>query len=125
LRSSDFGVEYINWGGPNDFIVPGDFDGDGKSDFMIRRNGSNPFQWYLLERDGGGTGNSPIIWGTTGDLITPGDYDGDGKQDVAVWRPDANPDNNYFFVRRSSDMMLQSFEWGSQQDAPTANWYVH
>ncbi len=124
LRSSDGGIEYINWGLNNDFIVPGDYDGDGKSDFMVRRGGSNPFQWYLLERDGGGTGANPILWGIPGDIMTPGDYDGDGKQDIAIWRPSANPDNNYYYVRRSSDNDLQTFEWGNQNDVPTANWYV-
>jgi hypothetical protein len=125
LRSSDGGVEFINWGLPNDFIVPGDYDGDGQSDFMVRRNGSSPFEWYLLERDGGGTGASPIFWGIPGDIITPGDYDGDGSQDIAIWRPDDDPANNFYYVRRSSDGALQTFEWGIGDDAPTANWYVH
>ncbi len=124
LRSSDFGVEYINWGLDNDFIIPGDYDGDGKSDFMVRRNGSNPYQWYLLTRTGGGTGASPILWGIPGDIMTPGDYDGDGKTDIAIWRPSSNPDNNLFYVRRSSDGALQAFSWGLQNDVPTANWLV-
>ncbi len=124
LRSSDFGVEYINWGLNNDFIVPGDYDGDGKSDFMVRRNGSNPYQWYLLTRTGGGTGASPIFWGIPGDVMTPGDYDGDGKTDIAIWRPSATPANNLFYVRRSTDGSLQGFKWGLQNDTPTANWIV-
>ena len=124
LRSSDGGTEFINWGLDNDFIIPGDYDGDGKSDFMVRRNGSNPYQWFLLTRTGGGTGANPIQFGIPGDIMTPGDYDGDGKQDISIWRPDANPDNNYYYVLRSSDGSLQTFEWGSQNDVPTANWYV-
>lgn len=124
LRSSDFGVEYINWGLANDFIVPGDYDGDGRSDFMVRRIGSNPYQWFLLTRDGGGTGASPIFWGIPGDIMTPGDYDGDGSTDISVWRPNADPDANFFFIRRSSDAGLSIFEWGVQNDVPTANWIV-
>lgn len=125
LNSGNGSTEFINWGLPNDVIVPGDFDGDGMADFMVRRTGSDPFEWYLLERDGGGTGASPIFWGTAGDLETPGDYDGDGSQDIAVWRPGNGPDDNFFYVRRSSDVMLEIFEWGGPQDAPVANWYVH
>ena len=94
-------------------------------DFMVRRNGSNPFEWYLLERDGGGTGASPILWGSPGDVMTPGDYDGDGKQDVAIWRPDADPTMNFFYVRRSSDMMLQTYEWGSGNDFAVPGWIVN
>jgi hypothetical protein len=122
LNSSDLSVKFIDWGLPDDFVIPGDFDGDGRSDFMIRRNGSTPYQWYLLESDGG-VGYTE--WGTSGDIESPGDYDGDGKQDIAIWRPDSNPENNYFYVLRSSDASLQLFEWGSGQDVPVANWYVH
>ncbi len=129
LRSSDLGVEYVNWGTDSDFIVPGDYDGDGKFDFCVARNqtinGVTNLSFYILERDGGGTGANPIRFGFLDDFITPGDYDGDGKQDIAVWRENPDPAQNYFHVRRSSDGMTQSFEWGKAGDYPVANWYVH
>ncbi len=124
LRAADLGVEYIDWGLPTDTLVPGDFDGDGKDDFTVVRQENGQLSWYIRERDGGGTGASPIVWGLAGDRLAPGDYDGDAKQDVAVWRPNADPTQNYFFVRRSSDLTLQWFEWGGQNDTPTAGWYV-
>ncbi len=128
-RSSDGGVEYINWGRNTDLIVPGDYDGDGKADFCVSRTetiASVPGRsYYILERDGGGTGISPIRWGIAGDTRAPGDYDGDGKTDIAVWRPNADPNMNYFFVRRSSDGMLQVSEWGQQNDFAVASWLVH
>ncbi len=133
LRSSDLGVEYINWGLPTDAIAPGDYDGDGRSDFMVVDVFSQPMKWYLLERDGGGTGNSPVFWGIFDtDFITPGDYDGDRKQDIAIWRTNPDDNMNYFYIRRSSNITLQTFEWGRCRDLdsgdcdyPTANWYVH
>jgi subtilisin-like proprotein convertase family protein len=129
LRSSDLGVEYVNWGTDTDRIVPGDYDGDGKFDFCVARNqtinGVVNLSFYILERDGGGTGASPIRFGLLNDFIAPGDYDGDGKQDIAVWRENSDPNQNYFHFRRSSDGVTQSFEWGKAGDYPVANWYVH
>lgn len=128
-RSSDGGVEYINWGRNSDIIVPGDYDGDGKYDFCVSRtetiNAVPGRSYYILERDGGGTGISPIRWGLAGDIRAPGDYDGDGKTDIAIWRPNADPNNNYFYVRRSSDGALQTYEWGQQGDFPVSAWIVH
>ena len=37
LRSSDGADEYYDWGTSSDVLVPGDFTGDGRSDFMIAR----------------------------------------------------------------------------------------
>jgi hypothetical protein len=128
LRSSDGGVEYINWGRNTDIIVPGDFDGDGKYDFCVSRTetiGNPGISFYILERDGGGTGASPIRWGLPGDIRVPGDYDGDGKTDIAIWRQSSNPALNNFYVRRSSDGAVQTFQWGLENDYPVANWNVH
>jgi hypothetical protein len=107
-----------------DALVPGDFDGDGRFDFCVVRPQGGQHAWYILERDGGGTGASPILWGLTSDRLAPGDYDGDRRQDVAVWRPNADPSMNYFLIRRSSDSSFQFFEWGQQDDVPAAVWYV-
>ncbi len=125
LRSSDLGAEFIKWGNGNEALVPGDFDADGRSDFCVVRNENNVHVWYILERDGGGTGAGGIRWGFATDVLTPGDYDGDGRQDIAVWRSNADPMMNFFFVRRSSDSLLTTFNWGRQNDRPAASWYVH
>jgi subtilisin-like proprotein convertase family protein len=129
LRSSDFGVEYVRWGRNTDIIVPGDYDGDGKADFAVSRTETIDAvpgrSYYILERDGGGTGASPIRWGIAGDSRAPGDYDGDGSTDIAIWRPNADPSMNYFYVLRSSDGMVGTFEWGQSGDVPVALWNVH
>jgi len=127
LRSSDGGVEYVAWGLNNDIIVPGDYDGDGRDDFCVSRTetvfGVPGRSYYVLERDGGGTGGNPIRWGVAGDIRAPGDYDGDGKTDFAVWRPSPAPAT--FYVRRSSDFSLQQFQWGLVGDGAVATWSVH
>ncbi len=127
LRSSDGAVEFIDWGLANDLVVPGDFDGDGRSDFcVIRPNLTLAGEWYILERDGGGTGAQPIVFGSVlTDVPAPGDYDGDGRTDVAVWRESANAGQTGFWVRNSSFGGAFGFtQWGQQGDYPIAPWNV-
>ena len=121
LRSSDFGVEYINWGLSSDFLIPGDYDGDGKTDIMVRRTVGGARQHWLLTRTG--TQNL-IVWGVTGDSSAPGDYDGDGKTDIAIWRPNADPAQNFFWVLNSSNGSVTQFEWGQLNDVAVAGWLV-
>ena len=73
------------WGMNGDTPVPGDFDGDGKTDFSIFRPSANPAQWWIF-RSSDSTYYS-VQFGTSGDLVAPADYDGDGKTDIAVYRP--------------------------------------
>ena len=57
-----------------------DFDGDGKSDIAIYRNGT----WFIRRSTGGVTS---VVWGgLPQDIPVPADYDGDGKTDIAVYR---------------------------------------
>lgn len=122
-RSSDVGVEYINWGLTTDAMVPGDFDGDLKYDFCVVRPSPSIAHWYILERDGGGTGASPIIFGDFAtDFGAWGDYDGDGKQDIGIWRPNADPTQNFFYIRQSASGTLLVKEWGQNSDEPVAEW---
>ncbi len=122
-RSTDSGVEYIDWGLASDALIPGDWDGDNKADFCVVRFVGNQGHWYILERDGGGTGANPIIFGDpTQDSGAWGDYDGDGKQDIAVWRPSADPTMCYFYIRQSSNGALLVQEWGQMGDEPVAEW---
>ena len=125
FRSSDGGVEFINWGlGTDEILAPGDYDGDGSTDFMnVRLNGSS-VEWWLLERDGG---ISARPWGALiggfSEFATPGDYDGDGSTDIAIWRRDnTSNSNSLFYVLRSSDGGFNAFEWGSMGDAPVPGW---
>lgn len=125
LRSTDSGVEYINWGLTTDAIVPGDYDADGRADFCVARSNAGAGNFYIMERDGGGTGASPIAFGNVNtDFIGTGDYDGDGRQDIAIWRPNADPAQNLFWVLRSSNGAAFTFEWGQMGDVPLSEWNV-
>jgi extracellular elastinolytic metalloproteinase len=78
------GTFQIYFGATTDIPVPGDYNGDGKTDAAIFRPSTG--LWY-----GPGTGLAQIViqmnLGQAGDIPIPGDYDGDGKTDPAIYRP--------------------------------------
>ena len=74
---------FYPWGLPTDKPVPGDYDGDGKTDFSVYRPSTT--EWYILNSS---DGNWTVWqWGLDTDIRVPADYDGDGKTDRAIFRP--------------------------------------
>ena len=92
-------ITYVPWGQNGDFPAPGDYDGDGRNDFVIQRNngGGQAAFWTLLAT---GASGGVIPFGTPTDVIVPGDYDGDGRTDLAVVRGVGG--NINWYVRPSS-----------------------
>lgn len=91
-------ISAVNWGLNGDFPAPGDYDGDGKNDFVVQRNnGGGQARFWLLQTT---AGFESIVFGTPTDVIVPNDFDGDGKTDIAVVRG-INGNLNWF-VRPSS-----------------------
>jgi len=82
-----------------------DFDGDGKSDVSVFRNGS----WYINRSQQGFTG---VNWGFTTDILTPADFDGDGRTDVAVFR-----DGNWYWINSSTNQ-FSAIQFGQSDDIP-------
>ena len=75
LRSSDGVGMGITWGGAlQDIPLPGDYDGDGKIDQAVYRDGV----WSIL-RSSDGVGMGITSGGALQDIPLLGDYDGDGK----------------------------------------------
>lgn len=87
-----------------DQIGTGDFDGDGKFDVGIFRNG----QWIYIESS---TGTVRYFnWGVSGDFPVQGDFDGDGKSDFTVVR---NQSGQYvWYIRQSSDGQVKILPFG-------------
>ncbi len=86
----------------SDFVIPKDFDGDGKDDIAIWRPATANFAsaFYILQS----SNNTVRIdqFGMTGDDPTvTGDYDGDKKADPATFRCPETGGQCYFFYRGS------------------------
>jgi hypothetical protein len=114
-----YDVETIRWGYSTDFLIPGDYDGDGRSDFAVMRSELGRLTFYVLERDGGMYVRQ---WGLASDFAVPGDYDGDGRQDIAIYR--WNAVDATFWVLPTNGGPIQIFTYGLRGDVPVANWYV-
>lgn len=98
------------WGASTDKPVPGDYDGDGKTDFSVFRPSTG--EWYVFKTSDGLW--SVWTWGMADDRRVPADYDGDGKTDRAVWREA----DGYWYVVRSSDGVGVYQPFGVRGDVP-------
>lgn len=107
----------FSWGTNGDVPVPGDYDGDGKTDFAIFRPSTGV--WWITYSSTGGS--SSVQFGLNGDKPTPADYDGDGKTDTAVFRQnDPSPGYGTFYVIKSLDSTSFQIQFGLSSDIPVS-----
>ena len=104
------------WGTSSDKTVPGDYDGDGKTDFSVFRPSTG--YWYITNSSDGAT--QGISFGQSGDITAPADYDGDGKTDAAVFRPNTSNNTGTWYIRQSSDSQVTYQTFGLDDDVPVA-----
>jgi hypothetical protein len=100
-----------SFGTSGDKTVPGDYDGDGKTDFAVARPNGGAFTWYFAYSSGGTGG---FNFGNDTDKIAVADYDGDGKTDVAVYRQSTG----VWYIIKSSDSSTITPTYGGTSDVP-------
>jgi hypothetical protein len=128
LRSSDSAITYQTFGDFNtDYVVPGDYDGDGKYDFAIARAGTftntSNMVWWIQQSSTGTVRVQPFGLGS--DRPTQGDYDGDARTDISVYRAGATGAASTFWTLRSLDSSVQAVNWGIGGDFATATFDAH
>jgi len=107
-----------------DVPAPADYDGDGKVDVAVFRNGIFPNNNYIIRRSSDGT-TQYQQWGDfQTDYIVPSDYDGDGKADFASARVGALAnDPMVWIILKSADLGQIIRVWGLSSDAPVQGDY--
>jgi hypothetical protein len=105
-------TKVFNWGlgSHGDVPAPGDFDGDGITDYSVYRNSTGT--WYIRQS----TNSAWLVFkfGLGGDIAVPNDYDGGGKTDIAVFRPS---DGNWY-IWSSETQSFTALHFGATGDKP-------
>ncbi len=106
------GIVSVPWGIFQDTPAPGDYDGDGKNDFVVRRgNPSSPSSSATFWMNQTSDGITTRVFGNGLDIIVPGDYDGDSKTDLAIVRSLGGVFQ--WWHQKSSDGMVTQTTFGS------------
>jgi hypothetical protein len=116
-HSGSQATKTFNWGSSSlgDVPAPGDYDGDGRTDYSVYRNGEG--NWYIYQ-----SANSSWLvfrFGLAGDIPVPSDYDGGGKTDIAVFRPS---DGNWH-IWFTETQQYSAVHFGTNGDKPVAQDY--
>lgn len=97
----------VQFGQTGDKLAPADYDGDGRTDYAVFRDGL----WFVQQ---GYNETFTVHFGLPEDKPIPGDFDGDGRDDIAVFRPS----NGTWYWLQSSDGGFRAVQFGIGSDIP-------
>src|SRR5690606_30501646 len=115
LNQSTDGFAGLNFGIASDVLIPGDYDGDGKTDAAVFRASDTeaaPDFYVLKSSDFTVFG---AAWGSTGDVPVAGDYDGDGSDDFGVYR---SSDNTWYILTQTGANIFTAYGEAGDTPAP-------
>jgi uncharacterized delta-60 repeat protein len=106
LNSSNNQSSGLQFGNGTDKPVSADYDGDGKSDLAVFRNGD----WYRINS----SDNQFVAahFGQAGDIPVPADFDGDSRADLAVYR------SGVWYILNSGSNSFRAEQFGVSTDKP-------
>ncbi|PYF95964.1 hypothetical protein SAMN05216184_12429, partial [Georgenia satyanarayanai] len=73
----------FTYGRPADVTLAGDWDGDGRDTFTVRRGAT----YHVNNALRGGAPDTVVTFGRAGDEVQVGDWDGNGTDTLGVRRP--------------------------------------
>lgn len=121
LLSSTGDVTYNYFQNKSDRVLPGDYDGDGRTDLCVARGfnvSPGNTTWFI--RYSSGIPDYSTVFGA-GFSFAQGDYDGDGKTDVGYFMTPADPNAVGFWYQSSANNQEARFvRWGSRPTGPTS-----
>jgi CSLREA domain-containing protein len=110
------------FGNYRDVVVPGDYDGDGKTDLGLASVMVNPIAWRVRV-SGSGTLIGPVAFGNPSvDYTTMGDYDGNRKGEFTVWH---SPGLFQSLMGPTYIPPSLDLSWGQSGDYPLAYFNAH
>lgn len=125
----------FQWGSPGDKVVPGDIDGDAKTDFIVYRPPNNTF--YGVQSSDSTFRMETIRTGQLSDAPGARDWDGDGKDELLIFTSvnviigrsepridpgEAAPNAQMYFhfrpTRNNPNGAVTTIPWGTTGDEP-------
>jgi len=99
-------------------VIPGDFNGDGRSDVAMLSNAGN---WWVALTPASGPAAAPTVWDNLRTdvawrFLSPGDFNGDGRTDIAAF----NSVSGIWRVLASNGSGFDKSTFASWD--PAANW---